>query len=160
MSSSTKTNPTAALSRSSVSSDIAHLLHLQSASPALLSGLLTEVSSLHNGQVTIPANPALSPSTSVDPAEVLKSFSLATEDSTPSQNSNSISSTSTNPNANERSDSSQHEQSQRLVKAYISSMSTAKHLQSSGEVEVVGQRIDALREDGEGISNVLGEIRV
>ncbi|OCF35614.1 hypothetical protein I316_02669 [Kwoniella heveanensis BCC8398] len=158
MSSSTKTNPTATLSRSSVSSDIAHLLHLQSASPALLSGLLTEVSSLHNGQVTIPANPALSPSTSVDPAEVLKSFSLATEDSTPSQNSNSIS--STNPNANERSDSSQHEQSQRLVKAYISSMSTAKHLQSSGEVEVVGQRIDALREDGEGISNVLGEIRV
>nr|XP_018259208.1 uncharacterized protein I303_08136 [Kwoniella dejecticola CBS 10117]OBR81366.1 hypothetical protein I303_08136 [Kwoniella dejecticola CBS 10117] len=50
--------------------------------------------------------------------------------------------------------------SQALAKAYITQMNGSKILDKSGEVEKLGERIDELRERGQGLESVLGEVKV
>ncbi|WVF65496.1 hypothetical protein IAT40_000224 [Kwoniella sp. CBS 6097] len=138
---------TSTLSRSTLSSDITHLLHLQPSSSFTLKSLLDPSSIQTSSQNASTPSPGQEQEQDQDPAEVLRSFSVAKrplDEAAYAQSSESA---------------HEHEQSQKLVKAYISSMESTRHLQSSGDVDIVGQRIDSLRESGEGISGVLSEAR-
>ncbi|KAK8844046.1 hypothetical protein IAR55_006840 [Kwoniella newhampshirensis] len=53
-----------------------------------------------------------------------------------------------------------HEKSQALVRAYIDEMNAVKAMGEDGDGDKVGERIDRLREKGEEIVDVLGEIKV
>ncbi|WWC91184.1 uncharacterized protein L201_006125 [Kwoniella dendrophila CBS 6074] len=53
-----------------------------------------------------------------------------------------------------------HEESQQLIKAYISEMNQAKHLEKSGEIDKLGQKIDILRDKGQNLESTLNEVKV
>ncbi|WVQ93173.1 hypothetical protein IAU59_000237 [Kwoniella sp. CBS 9459] len=144
---------TSTLSRSTLSSDITQLLHLKSSSSGSASAALDELLDSSPGKAS--QRDILPSTTAADtPAEVLKSFSFSLA------NKNPTSSDAPSQTQAQTTHMNEHEQSQRLVRAYISSMEDMKRLQASGQVDGVGQRIDKLRESAEGISSVLGEVRV
>ncbi|WRT69093.1 uncharacterized protein IL334_006076 [Kwoniella shivajii] len=53
-----------------------------------------------------------------------------------------------------------HEDSQTLSKAYIAEMGSVKSLGKSGEIENTGERIDGLRERGQGLVDTLSKVKV
>ncbi|WVW79390.1 hypothetical protein I302_101359 [Kwoniella bestiolae CBS 10118] len=52
------------------------------------------------------------------------------------------------------------EQSQTLIKCYITQMNEAKTLERGGEIDKLGERIDTLRERGGGLEGTLSEVKV
>ncbi|WWC98005.1 hypothetical protein V866_004894 [Kwoniella sp. B9012] len=52
------------------------------------------------------------------------------------------------------------EDSQRLIKSYIREMHDSQALEKSGEIDRLGERIDGLRERGQGLESTLSEVKV
>ncbi|OCF56436.1 hypothetical protein L486_06380 [Kwoniella mangroviensis CBS 10435] len=52
------------------------------------------------------------------------------------------------------------EDSQRLIKSYIREIHDSQVLEKSGEIDRLGERIDGLRERGQGLESTLSEVKV
>ncbi|WVQ63872.1 uncharacterized protein L199_002028 [Kwoniella botswanensis] len=52
------------------------------------------------------------------------------------------------------------EDSQRLIKSYIREMHNSQELEKSEEIGRLGERIDGLRERGQGLESTLSEVKV